>query len=209
MDSKFNMNWNDIPSNSNQQMDFLRLEQGTNQMRIVSSPSQMDIHWENDINGGKRKIICLGVKCPICKKGEGHTPQTRYQIQVIDRKDGKIKVLECGKQIIKSIKDYAVDSDYGDPTQYDIKIKKEGSGRDTKYSVMPVPSKYPLTPEEEELVKNAPTIVELNKIKTEEEILAMPLTIFADSIADLAQDDDDDFDLGDDTSWDDLDDINS
>ena len=93
-------------------------------------------------------------------------------MKVIDRADNTVKVLECGKQIVKAIKGYAVDPDYGDPTAYDIKIKKEGIGRDTRYTVVAVPNKTPLTEEEKEMVEGSPTIADLNKIRTEDDIIA-------------------------------------
>lgn len=204
MASNFNMNWDEIPSsNDGNGLEYLVLKPGINQIRIAGQPSKLEIHWENDLNGGKKKIICLGAKCPICKKGVGHEPQIKFQVKVIDRAENKIKVLECGKQIIKSIKEYAMDSDYGDPTKYDIKIKKEGSGRDTKYSVMPVPNKSNFTEEELKMIEESPDIADINKIKTEEEIYQMQLAVLADSIADLVEDDDMN-DGTDDPDWDDL-----
>ena len=43
--------------------------------------------------------------------------------------------------IMKSLTQFGKDSDWGDFTQYDIKIHKQGSGKDTKYHVAPVPHK--------------------------------------------------------------------
>lgn len=43
--------------------------------------------------------------------------------------------------VIKALTDLGRNEDWGDFTDYDIKIKKEGSGKETKYSVMPCPHK--------------------------------------------------------------------
>ena len=53
------------------------------------------------------------------------------QLLVLDRAESEptVKVLDCGKSIISQIYTYASDADYGDPTQYDLKIKREGAGR--------------------------------------------------------------------------------
>lgn len=208
MSTNFDMSWSDDSLNSrsgnSQGLDFLKLQQGENRVRIVSQPSRIDIHWEDTIDGSKKKIVCLGAKCPICKKGS--PAQTRYQFKVIDRTDNVVKLFECGKQIISTIRSYAVDPDYGDPTTYDIKIKKEGSGRDTRYSVMAVPNKNELTEEEKKMVEESPTIEELNRIRSEEEIYGMNLKILIDSLSDLAEDDVDidSSDDDDDPDWDDL-----
>jgi hypothetical protein len=189
MATKFDMSWGDVTSNNNggPTASYLRLQTGENKMRVVSAPSKIELHWEEAIDGSKKRIVCIGAKCPICKKGK--TPQIRFQVKVLDRADGEVKILECGKQIISAIKNYAVDPEYGDPTKYDIKIKKEGSGRDTKYSILPSPNKGDLTEEELTKVEESPTIAEINKFKSVDDIQAMQLKCLADSIADLADDD--------------------
>lgn len=209
MSSNFDISWSDSSLDSRTDneslIDFIKLQPGENRMRIVSQPSKLEIHWEDTIDGSRRKVICLGAKCPVCK--HSNPPQVRYQFKVIDREDNKVKILECGKQIISAIRNYAVDSDYGDPTSYDIKIKKDGRGRDTKYTVKAVPNKVPLTEEEKEMVENSPSIAELNKIKTEEEIYGLQLRVLADSLADLAKDDIDSDNVNSDDNdpdWDDL-----
>jgi len=163
---------------------FLKLQTGENRIRIVGNPSLIDIHWEKGLDGQAKKIICPGKGCPICKVG--HAPQSRYQIQVIDRTDGKVKILEGGVTIFNQIKECAMDEDFGDPTQYDFKIKKEGTGRETKYSLRPNPKKIPLSPEELELVAASRKLSDINKTKTIEEILQLGLDILADSMADLS-----------------------
>ena len=126
------MNWSNIKTGGNGEgTPFLKLKTGENKVRIVDLPFETQIHWEDTIDGAKKKVICPGAGCPICK--EGHIPQKRFQVLVLDREDNKIKILEGGVSIFKQIKELAMDTDYGDPTLYDIKIKKEGQGRETKY----------------------------------------------------------------------------
>ena len=62
--ANFDMNWDDISgrSNDNNSLDYLKLQNGENRMRIVSAPSQLEIHWEEALDGSKKKIICLGPK---------------------------------------------------------------------------------------------------------------------------------------------------
>lgn len=61
--------------------------------------------------------------------------------------------------IRKSLEEYATNEDWGDLTSYDIKIKKEGSGIETEYTVIPVPHKP--------LPKNAQEALETSKIRLE------------------------------------------
>jgi len=189
MSVQHNLEWGEIRTGDNEEKaEFLKLNLGENRIRVVGNPSLIDIHWEKGLDGQQKKIICPGRGCPVCKVG--HVPQSRYQVQVIDRADGKVKILEGGVTIFNQIKECATDEDFGDPTQYDFKIKKEGTGRETRYSLRPNPNKKPLSAEEKELVANSRKLADINKTKTIEEIQTLGLEILSDSLADLSSDDD-------------------
>lgn len=166
---------------------FMRLDAGINQVRVVGRPFQVDIHWEKGLDGQNKKVVCPGAGCPLCKKGK--VPMARYQVMVIDRKDAKVKILEGGPRIFSAVKDYAMDPDYGDPTKYDLKIKKEGSGRETKYTVLAAPNKSNLTADEQNAVNNSKTLTDINKPKSIEEILQMGLECLAESVSGLGGND--------------------
>lgn len=172
------MAWGQIKSaGTGEGTPYVKLQPGVNVMRIVGLPYEVEVHWEESLDGSKKRIVCLGVGCPICKAG--HVPQKKFQVLVIDRTDGKLKILEGGNSIFRQIKDYAMDADYGDPSKYDIKIKKEGSGRETKYTIVASPKKSELTPEEQALLDGARTLSEINKPKTVEELMQMNLQVLA------------------------------
>lgn len=182
------LDWGNVKTGgSGEGTPFIKLQPGLNQVRVVGKPYQVDIHWEKGLDGSNKKVICPGTGCPVCKAG--HVPMARYQIMVIDRTDNKVKILEGGPRIFSAIKDYAMDPDYGDPTKYDLKIKKEGSGRETKYTVLASPNKSDLTPAEKDAVDNSKTLTDINKPKSIDEILQMGLEILAGSVADLGDDD--------------------
>lgn len=165
---------------------FMKLQPGDNRVRVVGKPVMVDIHWEKGLDGSTKKVVCPGAGCPVCKAG--HTPQSRYQVLVIDKADNEVKVLEGGPRVFGAIRDYAMDPDYGDPRNYDLKIKKEGTGRETKYTVMASPKQVPLTAQETEMVNGATSLLDLNKPKTIDEILTMGLEVLAGSVADLDED---------------------
>lgn len=190
--SDFDLGWGDI-KNSTSDVNFITLEPGKrgNLMRIVGNPSKLTVHWERSNEDSKmKKIACSGEDCSLCKAGSKVT--NRYQVLVIDKKDfntedgygdegPQIKILETGISVMKAIKDYALEPLYGDPTKYDIKVRKEGTGKDTSYTVIAAPQKSDLTEEEAAAVEKAPTIAELNPVKTNDEILEMNLGIFGNS----------------------------
>lgn len=174
------MTWGSIKSTgSGEATPYVKLQTGENRMRVVGLPYEVEVHWEDTVDGQKKRIVCLGVGCPICKAG--HVPQKKFQVLVIDRTDNKLKILEGGNSIFRQIKDYAMDEDFGDPTKYDIKIKKEGSGRETKYTIMASPKKSELTQEETALLDGAKTLSEINKPKTLEELTQLNLEVLAGS----------------------------
>ena len=175
----FNVSWGQMnfSSGATEGIPFMKLQQGMNRIRIVANPARISIHWADDIEGKKHKILCPGKEhggCPICQE-IGEKPRTRYMLLVLDRADGVIKQLEVGQMIMKDIQTLAMDADFGDPTKYDIKIQKDGQMRDTRYHVMPAPSKTPLTAAEQELVNKTPSLESMNKIHTADEIRAMNL----------------------------------
>ncbi len=61
--------------------------------------------------------------------------------------------------IIKSLTKIATDDDWGDFLQYDLKITKEGSGKDTRYVLTPLPHK-PLSEKAVEALKRSPVRLE-------------------------------------------------
>ena len=74
-------------------VDFVKFVTGQKQtLRIVGKPSKIESHWEKDAAGKSKRVICLGIECPICRVGQ--VPTSRYQVLVIDRADKKVKVLE-------------------------------------------------------------------------------------------------------------------
>lgn len=172
--SNFDMDWGSVKeAGTGASVDFIKLQTGQNQMRIVSKPSLVDVHWEKSVDGSTKKLTCLGRECPICKAGK--VPMQRYQVKVIDRTDGKVKVLEGGTTIFNQVKNLAMDPEYGNPEMYDIKVTKSGSGRETKYSILPAPRKTELSPEESKAVEESKSLAELNKAKTPQEIAEMAL----------------------------------
>lgn len=176
----FNVSWEQMnfSSNATEGIPFMKLQQGMNRIRIVANPARISVHWVADAEGKNHKILCPGKDnggCPICQE-LGEKPQTRYMLMVLDRADGVVKQLEVGRMIMKDIQTLAMDADFGNPTQYDIKIQKDGAGRETRYHVMPAPSKTPLTAAEKELVDKTPSLESMNKVHTAEEIRNMNIT---------------------------------
>jgi hypothetical protein len=70
------------------------------------------------------------------KTGKVEPPKRFISALVWDYKREMLAIMELTqKSVIKAILDIMADEDNGDPQQYDIKIKREGTGLQTKYTV--------------------------------------------------------------------------
>lgn len=113
----------------------------THTVRVVGMPIAYLTHfWEPsgedlDLSKLKRKgysFMCSksGGSCILCnmtvKNKDGkdmpNKPKQKYYIPVIDRADGKIKVIDCSPAIAKGIKTLNDNKKWGSPLKYDVDI---------------------------------------------------------------------------------------
>jgi len=151
------VDWDDNVSTS----DFLKLEQGDNQVRLFTKPFRFEVHWIKDGSGVNRKLKCALENCPLCKKGIRAQP--RWLVGVIDRRSGKPKLLEITHQIFLGIRSYNGNSKWGDVNNYDVVIQRGPKGTQPLYSVLGIPEKGMLTPEEKVQVEGFLTRVDITK----------------------------------------------
>jgi hypothetical protein len=167
---------------SGERRDIERLVLGTGETRIrlIGDVLPRYIYWVVTKEGKKAPVECLGfdrqsesfsslVKDPfkeINPEIYSEKAQFAYICNVIDRKDGKIKLFDLRATIYRQIVDYVNNNDYGNPADpesgYDISIKKEKTGplpQNVKYSIIPARNNVALTAAEKAL-----ELYELDKI---------------------------------------------
>jgi hypothetical protein len=137
---------------------FLRLQEGSNELRLVTSPFQYLVHKykkEGDAGFGQ-KVGCsiMHGACPLCALGD--KAKARWFYGVIDRKTGLYKILDVSFSVFGSIRKLARNTQrWGDPTKYDIDIVVDKNGGATGYySVQPI-SKEPLSATDQQIKDNA------------------------------------------------------
>jgi hypothetical protein len=119
---------------------FMRLEEGDNMVRCVSSPYQGYSHWTVDASGQKRKVGCSLKDCPVCARGNPEeAAKPRWMLAVLNRKTNKPAILEIGPQIFKGIKALSQSKRWGNPREYDLNIIKAPKGTNPLYTIMPEP----------------------------------------------------------------------
>lgn len=200
--------WTDGDTGGN---DFLTLEEGSNIVRIVTSPYQFYVAWTQDASGQNRKIRSAVEGCPLVQRGEKIQP--RWFVGVLHREQNGYtpKILEVGRQIFQQIVALRKRDKWGDPRAYDINIERQPKGSQPLYVVMPEP-KEKLSEDEIESIKStfASTknpdgridLAKLTEAPTPEEVrkqlgLEVEATVASGSDVSADSDDDDDFNFDD------------
>lgn len=75
------------------------------------------------------------------KEGEETKISTRYAWKAWNFDTNEAVILQLGITGYKDIAALAVDADWGDPTKYNITIKRTGTALNTKYSITPKPNR--------------------------------------------------------------------
>lgn len=137
---------------------FLRLDEGSNELRLVTQPHMYLVHKykkEGDTGFGQ-KVSCSAVhgSCPLCAMGDKAKP--RWLLGVISRKTNSYKILDISFAVFSQIRKLARNTQrWGDPTKYDIDIVVDKNGGATGYySVQPI-SKEPLSATDQQIKDNA------------------------------------------------------
>lgn len=153
-------------ANNNKDL-FLRLDEGSNEMRIVTQPFQYLVHKiKKDPNNPKdfgQKVSCSTAhgSCPACETGDKAKP--RWLLGVISRKTGTYKVLDISFAVFSQIRKYARNTArWGDPTKYDIDIVVDKNGSPMSYYSVQAISKEPLSAADQ-MIKDAADIDDLKR----------------------------------------------
>jgi hypothetical protein len=115
---------------------FLRLDEGINEVRLVTQPYQYLVHKykkEDDVGFGQ-KVQCsmINGSCPLCASGDKAKP--RWLLGVISRKTQSYKILDISYAVFGQIRKYAKNTkSFGDPTKYDLNIEVDKNGGATGY----------------------------------------------------------------------------
>ena len=156
------IDWEEIGKNSKKKFDengdkkveFLRLESGHSyKVRPLGSP--VIFHKYILQHGGQwRWAICEDPDtCPV-KQKHNVEPRERYAVNVLDRADGKIKIMEGPVTVFKVFRTYleGTGNSPGGPQGADFTIKVVGSGLKTRYENS-LDKRTPFTDEEKSYIK--------------------------------------------------------
>lgn len=109
---------------------YLRLEDGKEVIiRIASEPYTLMDSYTDKITGET-------------------TYSNKYAWVIYNFNDKMAQVMKLPVTAYRQIATIAADDEWGNPTEYSMKIKRTGKALDTKYEIVPSPNKTPLTVEQ-------------------------------------------------------------
>jgi len=143
---------NDGEKKTNKKDMFLRLDDGSNELRFVTEPYQYLVHRykkdKNDKIGQKIACSAINGSCPLCSNSDEEIKKVRRRwfVGVISRKTGTYKVLDISWAIFSQIKTLNGMKHWGHPSKYDIDITvdKNAASPNDYYKVNPI-AKEPLS----------------------------------------------------------------
>jgi len=140
---------------------------GSIRLRLVGEVEPNYRYWTQCTNGKAKPIITpffdqetevLSSKDPLMGVGR---KEFFYTINAIDRATSEMKILILKTGIYRSLTSFALDEEYGDPTDeklgYDVTITKESTGPkpiNVKYDLRPSPKTSPLTDSEKAMTQH-------------------------------------------------------
>lgn len=171
--------WGEVSKTNSGGGDYLRLQSG-NQYRIRPIFSPVKFFKYFHMNSGKLRTGICG-NPDTCSVRDSHPelkkPSLRFAAYVIDRADGKVKILEAPQSVFRPIGssfELTGKNPGGGKDGSDWGIKVSGKGMQTKYDVMYIEN-TPLNAEERALIKETldgdkQKLTKLYKVDSPEEL---------------------------------------
>ena len=123
---------------------YMRLQTGDNRIRILGSAVVGNEFWTTDADGNRRPVrrrmheTIDADELGTDQHGKRERPKHFWAFPVWNVSGKQVQILEITQRSIQDgIMSLNESDDWGDPTGYDIVIRKSGSGLDTTYSIMP------------------------------------------------------------------------
>lgn len=116
---------------------YLKFQEGDTKIRIVSRPIAGWIDWID-----KKPLRFRPKNKPASSQDPTKEVKAFWAMVVWNYANEKVMLLEVTQgSILKALTNLGADPDWGNFTNYDIKVTKKGSGLKTEYSVMPLAPK--------------------------------------------------------------------
>jgi len=169
------IDWDGVGENSgsNQKGDenrpqFMKLTPGKYQVRLLGTPINFHKFVVQGNDGRWRSVVPEDVENNPVVQNHNLKPSERYAINVIDRADGEIKILEAGITVFRTFREFykATERNPGASAKgADFSIAVQGAGRNKRYNTSFVKNS-PLTDEEIAMIKERGGLNKLMEMKS-------------------------------------------
>lgn len=128
----------EVPKEGSRYMKFL---QGPNKIRILAKPILGWVAWTTD---DKPVRVPFDQQMPKANLRPTEKIKHFWAMPVWDYKESKVKILELTQSTIQeTLKDLAMNEEWGSPLGYDVTISRKGEKLKTEYTVVASPKKDP------------------------------------------------------------------
>lgn len=116
---------------------FMKLEKGKNEFRVLSPATVGWEYWTTDDKPVRVADKPEGEPANIKKDKDGNWRIKHFwAFAVWNYGTERVELLQINQvSIMDQMESYILDDAWGDPKEYDIKIKRDGDGLETKYSL--------------------------------------------------------------------------
>lgn len=140
-----------------------------------------DVEQKGYVQGGDRFKIQEGANRvrlltePLAHRGSYKgTPNFKWLVYVLDRKDGQVKLWFMPHIIFKTLRDYQRSEDFAFdeiPMPYDVTVNAKNAGtKDVEYTVMPSPKRSGLTTDEQKQLSAKKPIEDVHRALIEKDM---------------------------------------
>ena len=152
----------DIEGGGGNKVEFTKFPEGLTKIRLVDTVPH--IRWTHWINLQRKSVNCPGKDCPICEirkkqkaSGENYTHNMakRFSLQVINRNNGKLEVMEQGITFFEDLKMVllmAVEEGIA-INAVDFAVRRKGSGKDDTSYRIDLAERYELNEADKKLIE--------------------------------------------------------
>lgn len=149
------MGWNDVErttaEETKEKVPYTKFDKGATQIRVLDDePFSFWSHW---LQKQQTSVTCPGKGCPICNvmaqmrannEKPMYTSSHRHAIRVWNYKTERMEVMIQSKSFFQQL--LVLHKEIGKITDYDIKVVRQGEGKETTYSLLPsAPSAFEIT----------------------------------------------------------------
>jgi len=144
--------WEGLDQPAYAKVEYFSLKDGETASLRILDLAPISVFLTRILVNGKRYPVSVLKEDNERVKAAGHKIALRHAINVIDRRDGKVKLWEFGRDILGDVQ--ATMKKWKKlPTQFDLSVTRRGQQLETRYSVTIDPNMEPLTEEELVLTK--------------------------------------------------------